>query len=310
VRPIASIFLLAVFIPVCGCGKEPAGGSRQNYHRAGGFAVTTPSLAPDGSAVVYDSAETGNGDVYRTSRSGDSIVQLTTDASVELHPIFSPDGQKIAFAKQEDGYQRLWWMDLSGSNQVRLTVGRVIDYPISFSPDGSALYFRRTTFSGRALLPRHLIFELSLRSSTPFQCTLLGEADTVSADGSRLAMAAFDREKNISELWVMDRDGSNKRHLGIGSSACLSADGSLVAFLRQDENFMGHVLVMKTDGTGERELPTVAGYKTAPVFCLRDSALVYRIPASDRDGDGGLFIVSIEDGRGKRIGNISGGEMR
>src|SRR5262245_33206644 len=172
---------------LCGCDGRGEGESRLNYRRAGDFFVSTPSVSPDGSAIAYDSGDTGNGDVYLASRDGSKITRLTRDPEREMHPVFSLNGNKIAFAKQEDGYQHVWLMDANGSNQLRFTKGRVIDYPLVFSTNGSNIFFSRTTWSGRALLPRVMLFRASLPIPNQSQPEWLGDFSAVSADGSTCA---------------------------------------------------------------------------------------------------------------------------
>src|SRR5258705_241853 len=68
----ARTIVLAVGLVIAGglglltysCSVSSGFDTRWNYYRAGPFALNTPAISRDGSIVVFDSAVSGNGDIY------------------------------------------------------------------------------------------------------------------------------------------------------------------------------------------------------------------------------------------------------
>src|SRR5688572_21148318 len=117
--------LVAVSLIFAITGCFPAGvDSWAHYSGGGHYPARTPCMSPDGSAIVFSSPRTGNGDIYQITRDGLSRVRLTESPAFETDPIFSPDGSTIAFTREVDHRRHVWLMDRSGLNQRQLTSGR------------------------------------------------------------------------------------------------------------------------------------------------------------------------------------------
>jgi Tol biopolymer transport system component/serine/threonine protein kinase len=95
-----------------------------------------PSLAPDGSSVVYAARMAGNWDIYLQRVDGKKMINLTGDsADDDTQPAFSPDGERIAFRSDRNG-GGLFLMGATGES-----VRRVSDfgYNPAWSPDGKSI---------------------------------------------------------------------------------------------------------------------------------------------------------------------------
>src|SRR3954468_21721667 len=68
--------------------------------------------------IAFDSARSGNGDVFVMNAHGSSPVDLTNDPVIDFQAAFSPDGSKIAFTRGTTG--EVFAMNADGSGQVNL----------------------------------------------------------------------------------------------------------------------------------------------------------------------------------------------
>jgi Tol biopolymer transport system component len=62
-----------------------------------GVTNTSPSGAPDGKWLAFDSYREGQWDIYRVAADGTHEVNLTASPTDEIEPAISPDGRQIAF---------------------------------------------------------------------------------------------------------------------------------------------------------------------------------------------------------------------
>jgi len=98
------VWLSVLSFTMSACDERLNLDSRANRGRAGPFRQSTPSISPDGSAIVYDSAQSGSGDIYRLDFPDQKVSRITSTAEAEMHPLYSPDGSRIVFARQSEGY--------------------------------------------------------------------------------------------------------------------------------------------------------------------------------------------------------------
>ena len=92
-----------------------------------------PTLAPDGKAFAYASAEGGNRDIYVQRVDGRTAINVTPDSPEDdSQPAFSPDGSQLAFRSERDG-GGIFLMGVTGESVRRLTD---FGYNPAWSPDG------------------------------------------------------------------------------------------------------------------------------------------------------------------------------
>ncbi|MGE5345729.1 MAG: protein kinase domain-containing protein [Acidithiobacillales bacterium] len=105
-----------------------------------------PAIAPDGSAVVYQSDRLGTEDLWLETLEGGRPgkkppLRLTSFFPGPATPAFSPDGRWIAFFRNVSGHRNIWVVSLSGGALTPLVEGTGDNVQPSFSPDGSRLAF-------------------------------------------------------------------------------------------------------------------------------------------------------------------------
>lgn len=199
----------------------------------------------------------------------------------------------------DDGFE--WFQ--SRSNHVQITHGRVLDFPNSFSTVGSTLYFRRTTWYGRGLLPSEALFEVN--PSHPKRIGRIFDAIAISPDGSKLQVLVDNPGAAGDGLWVMNRDRSNRVHLGGERAHPFSPDGGLIAY------FDNHaLLIAKTDSVDlqPRRYLVPYGETVGIEFCLARKAIIIRHRTSGWSGKmktlGGIYLLTLEDGKVEKIPHI------
>jgi Tol biopolymer transport system component len=89
--------------------------------RAGG-----PSWSPDGRKIAFDSARTGQDEIFSMDANGGGVQQLT-EGGTNLEPAWSPDGRLIAFASDRTGNRDLFLMASDGTNEVPLMTSPAFD---------------------------------------------------------------------------------------------------------------------------------------------------------------------------------------
>jgi Tol biopolymer transport system component len=115
---------------------------RENvFDPGGGFAgMHRPSIAPDGSRLIF-SMPGGNGQqVYSINTLGRDRKSLT-QAGINNWPAFSPDGRRIAFTSSRDGDFEIYAMDADGKNVRRLTKSPGLDIRPAWSADAKRIAF-------------------------------------------------------------------------------------------------------------------------------------------------------------------------
>ncbi len=110
-------------------------GTKILFQRAGGLRTISPtgtdetaiaggnnpSWSPDSTKITYNTAASGDQEIFTAKADGSNIVRVTFYTGVDSVPDFSPDDTKIVFRSVRDGNNEIYLMNADGSDQVRLT---------------------------------------------------------------------------------------------------------------------------------------------------------------------------------------------
>jgi Tol biopolymer transport system component/tRNA A-37 threonylcarbamoyl transferase component Bud32 len=137
-----------------------------------------PSYSKDGRSVVYQNDRTGRNDIYlkRLDRGGEER-NLTLHPDEDLVPAFAPDGSDaiVFVSNRNGGKSHVWVMDSGGGSPRQLSARAV---------PGTGL----GGWTAASVAPRW------------------------SPDGKRIGFIGV-TETGVEALYVVDRDGSNEKHL-------------------------------------------------------------------------------------------------
>lgn len=177
-----------------------------------------PTLAPDGQALAYASATSGNFDIYWQRVGGENSVNLTRETPAhDTQPAFAPDGQHIAFRSEREG-GGIFIMGATGESVKRLTD---FGYHPAWSRDGSRIAVVTQSVGDPAV--RFTASEMWVITVATGERRRLGDADAVqpswSPSGQRIAYWSRSGRSAAGDIWTMPADG--------GPATPLTSDPSL-----------------------------------------------------------------------------------
>ncbi len=103
-----------------------------------------PAWSPDGRSVVFTSARTGEGDLYKLDLAnllGEPEQLTSRDGSSEVYATWSPSADRIVYVAHSASGDNLWMVTPGTPGEVQLTHWPRIQTRPTFSPDGTTLAF-------------------------------------------------------------------------------------------------------------------------------------------------------------------------
>lgn len=121
--------------------------SLRRLTQSGGAIDTSPSYAPDGHAIVFNSDRGGSQQIYTMDSNGGSVQRISFGSGNYSTPVWSPRGDLIAFTKQTGGKFYIGVMKTDGSGERLLTQSWLDEGP-SWAPNGRVIIFGREAPGG------------------------------------------------------------------------------------------------------------------------------------------------------------------
>lgn len=273
-----------------------------------------PVWSPDGSLlafmqlnVTYPDPEDStivdrDTDIHVVNADGTGEIVLTLRDGFDGYPTWSPKGDRIAFVSDrgEWGDSDLWVMSPDGSNANRIAENVLMEARPAWSPDGSWIAFYGTLAGGPGGIYRITpegagfqtlvapVWHLARPEWSPDSEKIL-----YSTNANLLAPAP----EVDTDIWVVNRDGTNPRQLTNHPASDInpswSPDGSRIVF-QSNRDGQYAIFVMNADGTGQTRLTDPTMEAVEPTWSPDGRRIVFAgfSPVHGMN----LFIVSVDGG--------------
>jgi Tol biopolymer transport system component len=212
-------------------------------------------------------------EIYSSWADGTGVRQLTHSPGYDAEATVAPDGT-VVFTSARDGDLDIYTMDSDGRNVRRLTYEPGYDGGPFFSPDGSLIAYRAA----------HPGTEAGL------------------ADFRALLSKGLVRPSHL-DLWVMSRDGSNKRRVtdlpGASFAPSFLPGNEAVIFSTNHADPKGRdfdLHLVRLDGTGAERVTWNDTFDGFPMFSPDGRRLVFCSNRGNlRPGETNVFVADWVD---------------
>ena len=241
-------------------------------------AASRAAFPGDTGRIAFMSNRAGNFDIYVTKQNGQDAVQLTTHAAADQFPSWSADGTKIVFTSLRDGNGEIYVMNADGSDQHRVTSNSSYDESPVFSPDGTKIAF-------------------ASNMDAPIACP--GTARTA-------ACAPY------TEIYVMDRDGSNVRRTDnavLDVFPMFSPDGTKIAF-NSPRDGNTELYAMNADGSAQTRLTDRPGGDSQPSWSPDGQKIAWRSSPVGPIEIGDIWVMNADGTEPIQLTDDPGDDLR
>jgi dipeptidyl aminopeptidase/acylaminoacyl peptidase len=216
------------------------------------------------------------------------IISLTSHEAVDLGEMPAGSGGDVAWAepgnsilisRTVNGLTNIWKYSLQDRNLTQITFGTGADFSPMLDPGGKGIYFLNGRPSG-SLTAYHVHSKESTNIVSENAIQPL-----ISRDGKRVMYTTFPTSEKF-ELWTSDIDGGNKVRIVTGESQ----EALLLTLNWAPDNFHlsfsqgSKLYIVGADGSGIRQLPSMAGMNISNAVWSPDQKSVYVSAAEDAQG--------------------------
>jgi TolB protein len=183
----------------------------------------SPSMAPNGSKIVFHRRKGDSSDIYLMDPDGTNVTNITNlPDRLDVHPHWTPNSEMIYFSSFSDDIQTTLIYNLSTSsfNELKDSQGDAVIDPV-WSPDGEKIaYIKPSNKEPNPETPGYNIYVMTANGSNSTKLTEAGElvdntSPNWSPDGTKIAFTRSDWGWGIMQPHVMNPDGSEINNLGV-----------------------------------------------------------------------------------------------
>ena len=226
-------------------------------------------------------------DIYISDETGKNPVALSPSPGYDAEGVISPTGDAILFTSTRGGDIDIWIMDADGKNATQLTHEVGYDGGAFFSYDGKQIVYR---------------------ANHPKDKKAIHDYSALLAEGLV--------RPSVMDLFVMNRDGSNKRNILSNGAANFAPyfhpDGKRIIFASNMDDPGGRnfdLYLINVDGSGLERVTFEESFDAFPMFSHDGTQLIFSSNrGAKKEGDTNVFIAKWTDQKPKKISLSEGSQ--
>ncbi len=194
--------------------------------------------------------------VYLANSDGSGQMPLSVEEMSDSYPNWSPDGSRIVFVYSDNA---IYSMKPDGTDRVEVVTFDpqpvTFLYSPTYSPDG-----KQITFTGHIGASEIKTFIVDTDGANLFElpvATELSEYVLSWSPDSRQVVYTQKTKQGVFEIYIAQRNGSNRSKLADGYQADWSPDGKQIVFAYNkwvDSHLYSAIMAISPDGSGLKEL--------------------------------------------------------
>jgi PKD repeat protein len=224
-----------------------------------------PSVARDGSKVVFVSNRDGNDEIYTLNLSDLAVQRVTNNGDADAQPSWSPDGNRIVYVSNANsGTNNIYIMNSDGSGATQLTNDGANNTQPSFSGDGNRIIFVSNVNDGN-----NEIYHMATDGSDVQRLTFSPADDNSPAwspDNSKIAYVSD--ANGGKDIYTINPDTSGNNQLTFSNPseevepAWTDDSGRILYTSNAQGDF--DVYIMPADGSSSTQLTTDSANEVSP----------------------------------------------
>jgi len=249
----------------------------------------------NGNLIAYYAYQARESQIFILDLETNEKTQLTDIKSNNSSPIWSPDGTQIVFETNRDGNFEIYVMNADGSNSRNITNHSAKDWGAAWSPDGKWIAFNSDRDGDNE------IYLLDVMTNAVVQLThnnINDYSPTWSPDNTQIAYVSSPGNSDLSNINVMNIDGSNKTPLissfGISEQPAWSPNGDWLAFVSNENGITAEIYLYRFEDKQVIQLTRGDSRSDFPAWSPDSSKILFiqhvRGPHTELD----MFIINVE----------------
>lgn len=254
------------------------------------------------SRIAFSSNFEGNSELYLLTR--DRLTRLTNDSATDEWPVPDSKGGSIVFTSNRSGNFDIHVLDLKTREVKRMTQDPRDEVSPSWSADDRFIYYDlktgRNTWQTMKLDPGSGRSE-PLFPGSPYRTTIVPFENRAGGE-------IFFTAKALMGWFVAKYDVRTGKYTDLTKSGnCrpkVSPDGRKVAYVCFEDDGLGDIFLMNTDGSQKTNLTKdrTSSYDYYPCFSPRGDMIVFSSsPKSQKKSGYQLYTLDLKSGEVKKI---------